>query len=425
MKKNYLRKSIAVILALVMVVMVIPASAYAAEKEPAGNFYFCMEKATIGQGYLIEPQKVPFYEGETLAQALIRFFDENGIEADCGTADMFYLACVKDPDGNRTADFPQYIKDADSGLNQTRNSDWLGEFDYGNMAGWVFKDNNKHSPVGASGVKLENGDIERFAFTVVQLGADCWATGWGETIVPEDADRDEMIKTLADFNDMDEKSSLLNFSYVKKAYDELYASGNDYTVKQEIIDQQVNDFRTEVNKGMDEIKSAGLLVEKIKTLGSVSLEDKEKIASIREEINLLSDYGKSLVSNINLLEKAEEDLAVLEQQEEDKDITEGESGETEVPDEDITEGESGETEVPDEDITEGESEETEVPDEIKVPDTELNETAEEAILENNSGMPEKEVPETGDSAEPVLWMLGLTSAVLSAIVIFRRKVWNR
>ena len=36
-----------------------------ADDQPAGYVYFMAEKTTLGQGFEVEPVKVPYYEGET------------------------------------------------------------------------------------------------------------------------------------------------------------------------------------------------------------------------------------------------------------------------------------------------------------------------------------------------------------------------
>ena len=72
MNENSLKcKALRVITAMLIAIALVfsgTASSYAAEKTedktPAGYINLCVEKATIGQGYLLEPQKVPFYKGE-------------------------------------------------------------------------------------------------------------------------------------------------------------------------------------------------------------------------------------------------------------------------------------------------------------------------------------------------------------------------
>lgn len=46
-----------------------------AEEEPAGYIYFMADKTTIGQGFTVEPEKVPFFEGETGLEVVERAAD--------------------------------------------------------------------------------------------------------------------------------------------------------------------------------------------------------------------------------------------------------------------------------------------------------------------------------------------------------------
>ncbi len=325
MKTNYRKKIVALLMVMALIIVSIPSSVFAAEKagtenkEPIGYIYFSIEKATIGQGFLVEPQKVNFYEGEDLGQVIARFLEEKGIEADCGVQDygQFYLATVNDVNGDLTANFPEYIKENLPGTaTDTRDKSWLGEFDYTNTSGWVFKDNNVHSPVGASGVTPEQGDVERFAFTVLGLGSDCWNTGWGDPIVPVDTNRDSMLKAIADINSSENKDKLLSYSYVREAYDALYAMAKDYTVEQNTIDAQAETLNEAVKTAEQEMKfeeAAKVIEDKIAALGNITLENKDAVKEARDAFNALEDGAKDKVKNIAVLESAEKEIAALEQ----------------------------------------------------------------------------------------------------------------
>ena len=86
---------------------------------PKGYITLSMEKFTLGLGYIIEPVKVPFYEGDTGADIITRAMDDYGYEYDYQgeindasgeVGSTFYLASVKDDD-YRDAEIPQYILD--------------------------------------------------------------------------------------------------------------------------------------------------------------------------------------------------------------------------------------------------------------------------------------------------------------------------
>ena len=92
----------ALLLALLLTVSAVcgmAAPAYA-DTEPAGYVVMSVEKLTLGQGFIAEPQKVAFYKGETLAQVLDRLLTaENREYLHTGALTSgFYLSDIQDAD---------------------------------------------------------------------------------------------------------------------------------------------------------------------------------------------------------------------------------------------------------------------------------------------------------------------------------------
>ncbi|NLC26590.1 MAG: DUF4430 domain-containing protein, partial [Fastidiosipila sp.] len=93
-------------------------------------------------------------ENLTAAAATLAFAKDHGLEMDhWGTADNnFYLSAVKNLDTG-VLDIPQVITDngGPSNDNHSGNDDeWLGEFDYNGMSGWMITVNNSMIDVGAA-----------------------------------------------------------------------------------------------------------------------------------------------------------------------------------------------------------------------------------------------------------------------------------
>lgn len=228
-------------------------SAFAAEgasesgaKNPSGYIYFSMEKSNIGQGYLIEPVKIPFYEGENLAQVMVRYMSEKGIDIEyTGGTSAFYLSKILDKTSKK-ANFAnhvlQYMKKEGISFEDVRDKDMLGEFDYTSLSGWVYSFDNKHAPVGASGIVPKDNMVVRWAFTVVGYGSDCWDTGWGDMIAPVASDKSKLIKSIADFNGNKDKILLMENDKVKKAYEELIEMGLNPETTNESIEKKAADF---------------------------------------------------------------------------------------------------------------------------------------------------------------------------------------
>ena len=278
------------------------------KNSPDGYIYMDVEKATIGQGYLVEPQKVPFWEGETLADVMPRFFDANGLEERAsGSGYGYYLEAINDTEGSTTADFPEYIKNAaGSSLDDTRSNSWLGEFDYSDMSSWVFKVDNVNSPVGASGVKLKDGMTVRWAFTVWGYGNSRALRGWGDMYVPEDTNRDPMTRYIADFNALEEKDVLLeNNAEMKALYETLLEAGADYTCTQQAIDDTLN------QAGL--VQAAAEVDVQIVGLGEITLDSGEALDVVRAAYNALTDEQKGYVTKLDTLETAENTYAELKE----------------------------------------------------------------------------------------------------------------
>lgn len=336
MNENSLKcKALRVITAMLIAIALVfsgTASSYAAEKTedktPAGYINLCVEKATIGQGYLLEPQKVPFYKGENVAQVLSRTLENNGYEIEY-TGDLessFYLAAVNDKKGSLTATFSKFLQEHfeknNVNVTNTRESSSLGQFDYTNMSGWVFKTDNRHSPVGASGAMCKDGMVVRWAFTVYGYGSDCWNTGWGNPIIKNDFNRDSLVRVLAEINSNPDKEIILKDSKIKAKYDAMMKAGVDYDMPESQIKDTVLEMEKELPKIENEIskgkEDALNLDKKIDTIGEVTLEKENLIKECRATYDALSEVTKSMVTKYPALQAAETKLEELKAVEKDK-----------------------------------------------------------------------------------------------------------
>lgn len=287
---------------------------------PAGYIYLAIEKSTLGQGYFMKPCKIPYYEGESLADVMNRNFNINRIEYDLGNYDEYYLAGIYES-VQKKVELPVYVKNYIENnnilINYERNSLRLGERDYTTSSGWVFKVNNEHSPVGASNVFLTDGMTIRWAYTVVGMGNDCWDTPNSQSIVPYVLNKDNLIKSIAEFNQREDKEELLKDKKIKEAYDTLLNLGTNNEITQEHMDQSIttlnllvkekteNDLLAEMkNKAIKELESykdnekygeenTKLIIE-IKKQGKVELQNAKSVADVEK---ILTDV-KAKLDNI-------------------------------------------------------------------------------------------------------------------------------
>ena len=285
--------------------------------KPAGYAYISVDKATLGQGYLIEPVKVPFYEGENGAQLLNRAMEMHSFELEYTgkLEDGFYLSAVKNAGGDLTAKFPaylqKYIDENKVNVENPRSSESLGEFDYTNQSGWVYKYDNKHAPVGASGVKCKDGMVFRWSFTVCGYGSDCWNTGWGNPIAPYAVNKDNLIKKVADFKASEKFDELMKSEEVKAAYDNLIKAGTDNEIEQPVIDKAIADLDKAVKFDEMYAEEAAEVDAKIAAIGEVTLEKETLVTDARIAYATLSEGAKAKVTKLAELEAAEAKIADL------------------------------------------------------------------------------------------------------------------
>ncbi len=181
-----------------------------------------MEKFTLGQGYIIEPTLVKVKEG-TLASVVItdllkaRYPDIPQPWRMTGSVDnSFYLSAAHDPNRG-TPSIPQFILDHAKVDVDRCTEDWLGEFDYYSMSGWMYCVNGKFPNVGAAAWPMKDGEVMRWQFTIYGYGADLGADNkeWGTPDITNVGNKDELTWEVAKCNATYNKSLLTqNENYV-------------------------------------------------------------------------------------------------------------------------------------------------------------------------------------------------------------------
>ena len=232
LRKKLLSALLSVSLAASCTVLNMPFSVSAVSEEMTVTV--SMEGLTLGQGMYFEPETYtlseinslvategygPFDESNLNAgMATLAFFIDNGIEyTNTGSwgdgsaivGNSFYLESVKNIDKGYL-NIPKIIYDNGFVYDEKyANKDaYLGEFDYGNMSGWMITVNDLLIPVGASSWTL-NQDYEgyndygsdyviRWQFTLNGYGADLGrSNGWGSDAYYEHANKDLLYKKYA------------------------------------------------------------------------------------------------------------------------------------------------------------------------------------------------------------------------------------
>ena len=237
-------------------------------------------------GTIIEPTRVPFKQGENIAQVTKRLLDHLKIGMKySGTLESgFYLGAIT----NFEVDDTPYIS--------------MGEFDAGVGSGWMITQNDVFINKGASEFEVANGDILKWKYTC-QLGADIgddYATKRIENVEKLISEIGEVTLDKAD-----------EISAARAAYDELT----------EAQKQQVENYTTltAAETALADLKAAAAADQaaadaveaKIAAIGIVTLTSENAITEARDAYNALTDAQKALVENLGTLTDAETALAEL------------------------------------------------------------------------------------------------------------------
>lgn len=213
-----MKKLLSLFLALALVILTV--ATFSAEEEKAfdGYIYMTVERNTLGQGFIQEPIKVGYYEGESLADITERMLGDRSTFT--GDISNYYLEGIKDggePENWSKDDIPSDIKNAlGKDVEGRTKDDVLQAFDYTSYSGWMFTLDNKGIDVGAGGVSYADkadtthytdGSVVRLQYTLYGYGEDV-GISWGMMsfdTTNKFVDRSDLIRYIADINDNNEQ----------------------------------------------------------------------------------------------------------------------------------------------------------------------------------------------------------------------------
>lgn len=296
-----------------------------------GTITLTVERFTIGQGYFVEPIKVPFEAGDNGATLLKKVIGaENFVGEDS------YLEAIKGADlGLDQVKIPDYIAEISKNKvttetakeygNDSNGPEALGESDYSNYAGWMYFVNNEAPNVGITSYQPKDGDVVRFQFTVYGYGTDLSGKEWGNpTPVIEISNKDHLTSLMAEANTNKtvSRARTTSASGVRDVYDKAVKAISAMITPQEEIDKLSEELSEKLEEqqgqqGQEETdqKAAKEVEEKINAIGEkITLESKKAIEAARAAYEKLSEAQKKLVGNLETLTKAEAELKKLEEQ---------------------------------------------------------------------------------------------------------------
>ncbi|MGN1339329.1 MAG: DUF4430 domain-containing protein [Oscillospiraceae bacterium] len=175
-------------------------SVFAEDEAPAGYVYFMADKTTIGQGFTVQPTKVPFYEGDTGLDVVQRAADVLTEDSGYGA----YITAFADEDIDTYV--PDPIAEVCPEMTGRNTEGYLGAMDYTAESGWSYFINDEYAQVGITDYVPADGDVVCFEFTVYGYGADLGIdnSSWGgAAALKEQVNKAELIKLCADAADSD------------------------------------------------------------------------------------------------------------------------------------------------------------------------------------------------------------------------------
>jgi hypothetical protein len=250
-----MKKKIISLLLLISLVFTMTIPAFAAPNgDPLGYVTVSLDVNTLGDGYLFEPVKVPFYAGENYADVTDRFLGGSANYENTGElSSLFYLARVKLP-RSISVNVPQIILDAleeaeaPLDVGSSAAGELLGEFDYSFWSGWMITVDNTLIVQGTSDFTPHDGEVCRWQFSVYGYGADLGQdNGWGEPPLYTAANKDALTAKVAGINSAANKAELLAKPGVLTAYNNAYAALTSLTAEQAQVTSALTALDTALN----------------------------------------------------------------------------------------------------------------------------------------------------------------------------------
>lgn len=241
--KNTGRRLLAAVLAVVMLASLSFVAFAAQGDDDEFKVVVSMEGLTLGQGLYFEPQVYTLSEINALLEtegygpldrsevtaglATLAFFIDHNIDYTMtgDWIDTAYVSSIKNVDKGYL-DIPSVITEnggPSNDENDGNNDEYLGEFDYDSMSGWMITVNDFMINVGCAGWYFENEEqkalcpsdlgntyVVRWQFTLHGYGADLGVgTGWGMPSFFEGAKKAELYAAYANCSDAAKKAQVM------------------------------------------------------------------------------------------------------------------------------------------------------------------------------------------------------------------------
>ena len=259
--RSSFQRILAALLVLLLTFQLVPVSQAWAAQEVQTAFadedyvVLSVERFTIGQGFYMEPTRVPLHKGESVSDILQRQLGDKLVlkyggnylsaitDANLGpdhVAVPAYITAMKN--GPTTEETVAYFNDQGFTGDEIRE---LGEFTYSLEAGWYYFVNNQDTSLGIKEYRPRSGDVIRLQYTLCGLGADLLGRYHGQSdSFAAISDKDELYRAMAMVNAMDAETR--QNPAVQSAYAAASQAAQGIITQQSQVDRAAQACRTAI-----------------------------------------------------------------------------------------------------------------------------------------------------------------------------------
>ena len=229
-----------------------------------GTIYVSVERFTVGQGYLIEPEVIHFKKGDYYSDIICKLLKEKGYTYSAKMTSMygFYLEGIDNADTG-ILNIPQCIQKmpgnppTNTKHEDNPNADTKGlyQFSYSEQAGWYYFVNGKNPGIGMGNTKVQDGDVVRYQFTLYGLGGDL-----GDIACPNPLqlpNKDNITKKLAlmrqALNEKKDSDGERIYQNAIKIVADLDSTQESFSQAESLVSNWVDDYNAE-KKAQEEAK---------------------------------------------------------------------------------------------------------------------------------------------------------------------------
>ena len=184
----------------------------------------------------------------------------------------------------------------------------LTEVDYAPGSGWMYFPNNIESKQGINQYQLKDRDVIRLRFTLT-IGTDLTGVEYGTgRVLCDISNKDEALKEIGRINSSEYKKELLANEEIKNKYDHLKESVQNEVIPQTELDTQVDELKAVA----DPILASKVISQIQNLSDDVNLTNEEEIVNVKDAFDRLLDAQKYVSGELKTkLENAVEKIQYL------------------------------------------------------------------------------------------------------------------